>query len=187
MKYSNKWLLEKYQQEEQIKFLFFWGHRPTRDGSISASCFSQWWPADFVVNDITYKTAEHWMMAGKARLFNDEVVFGKIIKCTEPGEAKKLGREISNFDPATWDEHKFNIVVEGNVFKFSQHQPLQDFLLNTQNRVLVEASPVDSIWGNGMAADHPDISNPLKWKGQNLLGYALMEVRDKLMKNGRTI
>lgn len=186
MKYSNKWLIENYQKEERIKFLFFWGHRPTKDGSVSASCFSQWWPADFSVNDVTYKTAEHWMMAGKARLFNDSNILTKIVEAASPGEAKKLGRDVVNFDPAIWDEHKFNIVVEGNYYKFSQHQDLQTFLLNTQDRVLVEASPVDSIWGNGMAADHPDINDPLKWKGQNLLGYALMEVRDKLIENGRT-
>lgn len=180
MKYNNDWLRDKYKTEEQIKYIFFWGHQPSKDGSITKTCFSQWWPAPFEVDGITYPTAEHWMMAGKARLFNDTTVLKKILQANTPKAVKQLGREIQNFDPSVWDEQKFSIVVTGNWHKFSQHEALKTFLLNTGNRVLVEASPVDAIWGIGMAEDHTNITNPLLWKGQNLLGYALMEVRDKL-------
>ncbi|WP_217607238.1 NADAR family protein [Chitinophaga sp. GbtcB8] len=180
MKYNNDWLRDKYNTGEQLKYIFFWGHQPSKDGTITKTCFSQWWMAPFKVDGITYPTAEHWMMAGKARLFNDTSIIEKILQADTPGAVKQLGREIKTFEPSIWDEQKFNIVVTGNQHKFSQHKDLKTFLLNTGDRVLVEASPVDTIWGIGMATDRADITNPLLWKGENLLGYVLMEVRDKL-------
>ena len=164
----------------ESKFLFFWGHQPSKDGTITKTCFSQWWLSSFKVNGVTYKTAEHWMMAKKAELFNDNEVLDKIIKANSPAEAKKLGRQVKNYDDAIWLENRFEIVKEGNYHKFSQNPDLKAFLLNTDERVIVEASPVDPIWGIGMAGDHKDVLNPAKWKGLNLLGFALMEVRDEL-------
>lgn len=180
MKYTVAWLLEQYQKDSKIKYVFFWGHQPTKDGSISESCFSQWWPSSFTVDGIAYKTAEHWMMAQKARLFEDQHHLNLILTCSSPAEAKKLGRQIANFDTTLWDQHKYAFVVEGNYHKFSQNANLRAFLLHTGERVLVEASPVDSIWGIGMAKNDEAIYDPTKWKGENLLGFALMEVRDQL-------
>jgi ribA/ribD-fused uncharacterized protein len=164
----------------ESKFLFFWGHQPNKDGSISKTCFSQWWLSSFEVDNVIYKTAEHWMMAKKAELFNDNEVLAKIIKANSPAEAKKMGREVKNYDDKLWLANRYEIVKQGNRHKFSQNKDLKTFLLNTKDRVLVEASPVDPIWGIGMATDHKDVSNPEKWKGLNLLGFALMEVRDEL-------
>lgn len=166
--------------EEGDKFLFFWGHQPSKDGSITKSCFSQWWESAFTVEGVEYKTAEHWMMAKKAELFEDFEVLQKIIEAKSPGAAKRLGREVRNYVDSVWLEHRFEIVKVGNKHKFSQNEDLKTFLLNTKNRVLVEASPVDSIWGIGMASDDKDALYPYKWKGLNLLGFALMEVRDEL-------
>ncbi|MES2775253.1 MAG: NADAR family protein [Bacteroidota bacterium] len=180
MKYSTKKLIA---EKNNNKYLFFWGHQSSADGTITKSCFSQWWVAPFIVEDIEYKTAEHWMMAQKALLCNDTEMAEKIVASKTAAEAKKLGREIRNFDTEAWDKKKFDIVVDGNFHKFSQHQDLKTFLINTHNRVLVEASPVDAIWGIGMAADDPKIENPQTWRGENLLGYALMEVRDKLREH----
>lgn len=162
------------------KFLFFWGHQPNRDGSISKTCFSQWWLSSFEVKGVIYKTAEHWMMAKKAELFNDQEILNKIIQAKSPAEAKKLGREVRNYDDKLWLENRFEIVKQGNYHKFSQDPDLKFFLLNTNDRILVEASPVDPIWGIGMASEHKDINNPEKWDGLNLLGFALMEIRDEL-------
>ncbi|OXG08070.1 hypothetical protein BC749_101255 [Flavobacterium araucananum] len=164
----------------ESKFLFFWGHQPNKDGSISKTCFSQWWLSSFEVDKVTYKTAEHWMMAKKAELFNDDVVWAKIIKANSPADVKKLGREVKNYDDKLWSAARYEIVKQGNYHKFSQNADLKTFLLNTSDRVIVEASPVDPIWGIGMAGDHKDVLNPTKWKGLNLLGFALMEVRDEL-------
>ena len=178
--YNNEWLIQKYQSGAAIDFFFFWGHKPNKDGSIGKTCLSQWWQAAFTVDKVTYKTAEHWMMAQKARMFTDNEMLVQIIQSETPGAAKKLGRGIKNFDPAVWDEHRSDIVVTGNYHKFSQHPALRNFLFSTKDSILVEASPVDSIWGIGLAANDVAAQNPLQWQGLNLLGYALMAVRDKL-------
>ena len=180
MKYNNSWLTDKYNAGESMKFLFFWGHQPSKDESISKTCFSQWWQAPFTIEGFSYPTAEHWMMASKAKLFGDLPILEKILKASSPAEVKELGRKVKNFEPELWEMHKYNIVVEGNLQKFAQHPALKTFLLNTGERILVEASPVDTVWGIGIPADHSQINNPLSWRGENLLGYALMEVRDKL-------
>ncbi|MCO6174652.1 NADAR family protein [Flavobacterium sp. NRK F10] len=162
------------------KFLFFWGHQPVKDGRIIKTCLSQWWESSFSVDEVEYKTAEHWMMAKKADLFGDQEILEKILACKSPAEAKKLGREVKNYEDSVWNENQFRIVKEGNYHKFNQNQLLKEFLLNTKNRILVEASPVDTIWGIGLASDHKDVYNPEKWNGLNLLGFALMEVRDEI-------
>lgn len=180
MKYNNENITKRFQDGEQLKFLFFWGHQPNKDGSIGKGCFSQWWESSFEINNITYKTAEHYMMAEKAKLFGDNEIFDEIIKTNDPHAAKKLGRKVKNFIPKIWDEKKYEIVKRGNMAKFSQNNDLKTYLLNTKQRIIVEASPVDRIWGIGMSQDNVRINNPMHWKGDNLLGYALMEVRDAL-------
>lgn len=181
MTYDINWLLEKHNSGERIKYLFFWRHQPSRDGSVTASCFSQWWAEHpFTHEEIVYKTAEHWMMAGKARLFEDEEMLQQILEAESPGEAKKLGRQVRNFDQVIWKEHRSAIVVEGNVHKFSQHEDLKAFLISTGERVIVEASPRDRIWGIGMGKNNENAERPENWRGLNLLGFALMEVRDRI-------
>lgn len=164
----------------RIKYLHFWGHHPHPSGEVSASCLSQWWPADFTVDGVLYRTAEHYMMAGKARLFGDDEVLGEILACEHPREAKVLGRKVRGFDQEAWEAARFGIVVDGGVAKFGQNAGLRDFLLGTGRRVLVEASPRDRIWGIGMSASHENAENPALWRGHNLLGFALMETRARL-------
>jgi len=167
---------------KRIKLLFFWGHQSSKNGDTTKSCFSQWWQVNFTIDNIEYKSAEHYMMAEKARLFKDEEILQKILECKSPVAAKKLGRQVKNFKANLWDENRFEIVKKANLYKFSQNEQLKTFLLTTKSRVLVEASPVDAIWGIGLAEDHNNASNPKKWRGENLLGFALMEVRDELNK-----
>jgi len=163
-----------------VKYLFFWGHQPSKNGDVIKSCFSQWWEANFVIDAIEYKTAEHYMMAEKARLFNNPEIRQKIIDCKSPAAAKKLGRQVENFDQSIWESKRFEIVKTANYHKFSQNIELANFLQQTNKKILVEASPVDPIWGIGLAEDHENAHNPKKWRGLNLLGFALMEVRDEL-------
>ena len=163
-----------------LRYVFFWGHQPPKNGGVDKSCFSQWYEAPFTVGADRYRTAEHFMMAEKARLFGDDAMRRRILDSRTPGEAKKLGREIAGFDEKTWLRERFEVVVAANLGKFGQNADLRGFLLQTAERVLVEASPVDSIWGIGLAADHADAGRPDRWPGLNLLGFALMEVRARL-------
>jgi ribA/ribD-fused uncharacterized protein len=162
------------------EYLFFWGHQKAKDGSIIKSCLSQWWQSPFVVEGVNYATAEHYMMVEKARLFGDEGIIPSILHAETPKEAKALGRKISGFDNAVWLENRVPIVTSGNLAKFSQKAVLQRFLLETVDRVLVEASPVDAIWGIGLAEEEPQATIPSQWKGLNLLGFALMDVREQI-------
>lgn len=181
MRYTLSQLIDQYDAGERLKFLFFWGHR-TEPGPVTQSCLSQWYPSPFTVRGIRYATAEHWMMAEKARLFKDEAMAAQIVATDNPGEAKKLGRQIQGFDGAVWDAAKMDIVVTGSIHKFSSSPELMGFLLGTAQRVLVEASPVDTIWGIGKKKGAQGIENPHSWRGENLLGFALMEARDQLME-----
>ena len=182
MEYTIPWLIDKVAVGNEVKYIFFWGHTAKVPNAIDNACFSQWWTAKMVIDGIGYPTAEHWMMACKARLFNDEKRLKQILSSGNPGRAKTLGREVSNFDEKVWMKHAYEIVVKGNIEKFSQHPALKKYLLETGEKILVEASPVDVIWGIGMAKDHKSILDPTEWRGQNLLGFALMEVRDILMR-----
>lgn len=182
--YSLEWLTNKFDNNEPLKFLFFWGHSNTLNEQVGKHCLSQWFELPFSVDNTTYKTAEHWMMAKKALLFNDVTTHQKIIDAKRAGEAKELGRQIKGFDEQTWVANRYNIVVTGNIHKFNQHIDHAHFLMNTKDRVLVEASPVDKIWGIGLSKEAEQVDNPYFWNGLNLLGFALMEVRDFFIKNG---
>lgn len=177
-------LTEAIQQGQRVKYLHFWGHRPRRDGSAGAGCLSQWWPAPFTVNGRTYATAEHWMMWHKATLFGDAGIAERILASGHPHRAKSLGRQVRGFDEATWAARRYDIVVAGSVAKFAQHEELRRFLLGTGERILVEASPMDRIWGIGLAADDPRAEDPTRWRGDNLLGFALMDARAELREGG---
>ena len=180
MKNLKNHLIIQYNEGIRFDFTFFWGHTVPPDGSIKGTCMSQWYPASFTIDEITYPSAEHYMMSEKATLFDDVKVGKKIRETKEPQKAKILGRQVQNFDNDEWNEHCIDIVIAGNMAKFSQHPKLKEFLLNTGKTIIVEASPYDTVWGIGMGLDHPDINNPGKWKGENLLGFSLMFVRSKL-------
>lgn len=179
---TNQTIIDRFNAGEQMKFLFFWGHTPKNEEQADKSCFSQWFPSAFEQDGITYPTAEHWMMAGKAKLFEDNEMFEKIVASKTPHQAKKLGRKVRNFDPNAWNEAKRDIVLQGNLLKFAQHQDMKEFLINTGDRVIIEASPYDAIWGIGMSITSKGVENPNNWKGENLLGYVLMDTRTALTK-----
>lgn len=162
------------------KFLFFWGHKPHLTGEVTKACFSQWWESPFEIDGLIFPTAEHYMMWAKSRLFGDITTSQKIMNATHPKQAKELGRSVIGFVETIWLQHRFDIVVTANDAKFRQNPRLSEFLLSTGDRVLVEASPVDRVWGIGLAADDVYANSPKNWRGLNLLGFALMEVRDRL-------
>jgi len=120
------------------------------------------------------------MMAEKARTFSDQETLERILSSDHPREAKTLGRAVKNYDEAKWNEMRFAAVVQGSVHKFSQNAGLRQELLGTGDQILVEASPEDRIWGIGLREGDPDAMVPARWNGKNLLGFALMEARERL-------
>lgn len=173
-------LRQRCSQGESFEYLFFWGHQPSKTGEVTKACFSQWFASPFTIEGTLYITAEHWMMAEKARLFGDEQSLAKILKAPDPNSAKALGRQVQGFDDSIWKQNARRIVTEGNLAKFSQNDDLRDFLLATGEAVLVEASPYDRIWGIGLKAGDERAKHPATWQGQNLLGFALVDVRAEL-------
>nr|WP_292663310.1 NADAR family protein [Mesorhizobium sp.] len=126
MIYDRTWLEKTFRAKPRQKFLFFWGHQPSKDGRITTSCFSQWWHAPFTVDGLSYPTAEHWMMAEKARLFGDAQTATQILEAASPKQAKQLGRQVSGFDGIKWDADKYRIVTEGSFQKFRQNAALRN-------------------------------------------------------------
>ncbi|GIF00275.1 NADAR family protein [Paractinoplanes rishiriensis] len=165
--------------KDQVKYLLFWGHRPQPDGSVGAGCLSQWWPVEFTVDGVRFRTAEHYMMWRKALLFGDRESADRIVAAKHPRDAKMLGRGVAGFDEQTWVDRRFEIVVEASRQKFGQNPDLRTWLLGTANRVLVEASPTDRVWGIGLAASDERATDPARWRGLNLLGFALMQARSE--------
>ena len=150
---------------------FFWGRKHP---------LSQWHPAPFTVDNIRYATAEHYMMAKKALLFDDLHTWTMIILSTDPKEAKKLGRKVKNFNQEVWNDKKIQIVFQGNMEKFKQNVEMRKYLLSTKGKKLVEASQSDKIWGIGLSAFNPEARDIEKWKGSNLMGKVMELVRETL-------
>lgn len=175
-------LIPDYKNGNNLEYIYFWGHHPKKDGSVSKSCFSQWWKSSFNVGHIKYLFMEQYMMAEKARLFEDKEIEEKIMSSNDPNEIKGLGRKVRGFDEGIWNNIKYSIVVNGNYNKFMQNEKLKSFLLLTEDKILVEASPYDNVWGIQMSEDDMDIKNPELWRGENLLGFALMEVRNEIRR-----
>ncbi|MGD9683365.1 MAG: NADAR family protein [Candidatus Obscuribacterales bacterium] len=178
--YSREALIQQIEGGVGFEYLLFYGHKVPPDGGVTETCCSQWYPASFIVDDCLYLTAEHFMMAEKARLFDDAEMLQRILESKTPRDAKGLGRKVRNFDVATWAGASFEIVVRGSHAKFSQNRALGEWLLASAPKVLVEASPRDRIWGIGMGKANPNALDPRLWRGGNLLGFALMKARDSL-------
>ena len=175
-------LISDYISGKNLEYIYFWGHHPKKDGSITKSCFSQWWESSFNIGHVKYLFMEQYMMAEKARLFGDKEIEEKIMSSNNSKEIKELGRKVKDFDEKIWNEIKYSIVINGNYNKFMQNENLKTFLLSTQDKILVEASPYDNVWGIQMSEDDEDINNPELWRGENLLGFALMEVRNEIRR-----
>ncbi len=145
-----------------------------------SSPFSQFYPALFEVDGITYNCAEQYMMHQKALLFNDYESAEKIMNSHEPVIHKRVGRNVKNFNADIWNTVCEEIVKRGNKAKFSQNPDLKMALLETSGTTLVEASPYDRKWGIGLSINNPKAYKREKWNGENLLGKILTEVREEL-------
>ena len=160
------------------KFTYFWR---------TESPFSNWHPCQFELDGIVFNSTEQHMMYHKAMLFDNEEIAQKILKATSPSKQKALGRQVEGFDPLVWEKHRWDIVYAGNKAKFTQNENLLKRLLKTQGTTIVEASPVDDIWGIGLAEEDPRALSRHTWRGLNLLGQILTELREELIQkeNGK--
>jgi len=155
------------------KFTFFWK---------SHSVFSNWHPSVFIHDGITFNCSEQYMMYHKAKLFGDTEIMQKVMQADSPKEQKALGRQVKNFNSEEWLVKCFPIMEEGLKAKFEQNPDMLKQLLDTEDSIIAEASPVDPIWGIGLAAEDPLAQEISTWKGKNLLGQILMSVREKIRK-----
>ena len=157
--------------------------------------FSQWYYSPFEIEGTFYNCAEQYMMASKARMFGDFEAEDAIMKCVGPETAQsgfakhprnqqKIGRVVKNFNPAAWNAVCRDFVLRGNLAKFTQNDELFEVLKYTAGYRLVEASPVDRIWGVGLAENNPDAFNPDTWRGTNWLGNILTETRELICNTG---
>lgn len=175
-------LISDYKDGKNLEYIYFWGHHPKKDGGITKSCFSQWWKSRFNIGHTEYLFMEQYMMAEKARFFGDKEIEEKIMNSYDPKEIKSFGRKVRGFDEEIWNRAKYSIIINGNYNKFMQNERLKTFLLSTGDKILVEASPYDTVWGIQMSEEDVNIKNPELWRGENLLGFALMEVRNEIKR-----
>ena len=144
------------------------------------SLYSQWAKKDIVIDDIKYCTCEQYMMVEKARMFGDNLSAIKIMDSQDPSVQKALGRKVKNFDIDKWEKRARYIVETANYAKFTQHEDCQRQLMDSGEKIIVEASPYDCIWGVGLRATDPKILDEKNWRGTNWLGEAIMDVRECL-------
>ena len=143
---------------------------------------SNWYPSDFTVDEIKFTSMEQYMMYQKAMCFNDNDIAAQILETNDVAQIKALGRLVHNYNEHHWNGVRQVVIYEGLIAKFSQNEELLDKLISTGNTLLAECAVKDRIWGIGLSMTDPDRFDRTKWNGTNLLGYALMMVRDKITK-----
>ena len=151
-------------------------HNPNEENGY----LSNWYPSVFTCGGTEYSSMEQYMMHQKALCFSDKNNAARIMKTDDVAEIKRLGRLVNNYNDHIWNGMRQIIVYEGLYEKFSQNKDLKERLLATGDAVLAECAVKDRIWGIGLSMTDPERFNPYQWAGQNLLGYSLMLVRQKL-------
>lgn len=151
-------------------------HNPNEENGY----LSNWYPSEFTVNDVDFSSMEQYMMYKKAVCFGDKDTAVKILATDDVAEIKALGRLVANYNESYWNDVRQIIVFEGLIAKFSQNEDLKSQLKATEDCILAECAVKDRIWGIGLSMKDPDRLEIYKWIGQNLLGYPLMMVRERL-------
>lgn len=152
-------------------------HKPDEENGY----LSNWYLSEFSVGSIRFSSMEQYMMYKKAEYFKDEIIAAEILKTNDVAYIKALGRSVAGYNENHWNGIRQIVVYNGLMAKFSQQEQLKAQLLSTGDAVLAECAVRDRIWGIGMSMTDPDRFDRNKWKGQNLLGYALMMVRGGLI------
>ena len=164
-------LMYKHNMRYSDEYVAFWRNNTP---------FSNFYKQPFTYKGHKLQYSEQGFMLEKAELF-DKSKIPLIVAAKRPEQVKAIGRSVENYDDEVWKAHRYQAMVDVLKSKF-QHPTLRAILLDTGDRVLVEASPYDRVWGVGLTEDDPNIFNPEAWQGTNLLGRALMEVRESLKR-----
>ena len=151
-------------------------HNPNEENGY----LSNWYPSPFTVEKKNFSSMEQFMMYSKAICFGDEAVAKNILSTDDASQIKALGRQVKNYDEHIWNGIRQIVVYKGLLAKFLQNEDLKDRLKSTGEAILAECAVKDLIWGVGLSMKDPDRLDKTKWKGQNLLGYTLMMVRECL-------
>ena len=141
---------------------------------------SNWYLSDFKVDDVRFSSMEQYMMYQKAVAFEDFKTAEKILEIQNVAMIKRYGRQVSNYNDVIWNGIRQIVIYKGLLAKFSQNETLCDNLRNTGSAILAECAVMDRIWGIGLSMKDPNRYDMNKWNGQNLLGFALMQVREQL-------
>jgi hypothetical protein len=141
---------------------------------------SNWYRSRFTVEDVKFSSMEQFMMYRKAVCFHDDKIAAQILATDDVVEIKAFGRAVAGYDDHVWNGIRQIVVYEGLLAKFSQNEELRAMLKGTGKALLAECAVQDRIWGIGLSMKNPDRLEPSKWQGQNLLGYALMMVREHI-------
>ena len=141
---------------------------------------SNWYLSNFKIGSTQFSSMEQYMMYQKAIVFNDTKSAKKILETTDVSKIKTLGRQVSNYNDTYWNGVRQIIIYKGLLEKFSQNEDLKKRLLNTGNDILAECAVQDKIWGIGLSMKDVNRWDMEKWRGENLLGFALMMVREEL-------
>lgn len=154
---------------EDEEFIFFYG---------KDAILSNYFPSKFIFEGIEFNCAEQYYHYRKADFFNDENKKQLILKETNPITQRRIGAIVCGYDDEAWHKICYEVMKQGLICKFDQNKELREYLTDTNNSTLVEASPTDLRWGIGMALYDKDLLDKAKWKGRNLLGKILMEIRE---------
>lgn len=141
---------------------------------------SNWYISEFKIDSIKFSSMEQYMMYKKAIVFNDNKIAKEILETKDVSKIKALGRQVSNYNDTHWNGVRQIIIYKGLLEKFSQNKDLKKRLLNTGNDILAECAVQDKIWGIGLSMKDVNRWDMEKWRGENLLGFALMMVREEL-------
>lgn len=167
-------IIKNVKQIEKENLVAFW------KVSGEYGYLSNWYYSEFKIEDVVYDSAEKYIMAQKAIVFQDMEMLEKILASTSQRDIKAYGRKVKNYDDIVWAKKRYDIGLDALKAKFSQNEELKNKLLGTGDKIIVEASPLDRIWGIGLSEQNKDILTPKKWRGRNLLGDMLMQAREEL-------
>ena len=169
---------------EQSEPLLFWKKSIFSNFYISAkpflfhlppACCSTGTPPHFYIQD-----AETGIMLCKAWKFGDHDAVNMLLEPHTPLEAKKIGRRVQGFDESAWETVVEDVARAVVRAKFSADPALKNELLATGDRAIAEASPTDAKWGIGVSARAASAQDPSQWRGRNILGRALEDIRREL-------